>query len=125
LIGDIRHALQLQQEGPHQQQEGDEAGHRVARQADEVRLPHAPIGKGLAGLDGDLPQVQRAERCTAGLMWSSSPTDTPPLVRIRSWVGGASRSASTVRRAVGHDAQVRDLAAQPQQQARRKKRLEL
>ena len=38
-IGARRHrarALQRQQEGPHQQQEGDEAGHRVAGQADEM-----------------------------------------------------------------------------------------
>ena len=91
-------ALQLQQERPHQQQEGDEAGHRVAGQADETcASPTCRYAKRLAGLHRDLPQVERAQSaCTAGLMWSSSPTDTPPLVRIRSWPCAASRSACAV-----------------------------
>jgi hypothetical protein len=57
-------------------------------------------------------------------MWSSSPTLTPPLVRIRSCPsrGLAQRLRGGVA-PVGHDAQIAHLAAQAQQQARRKKRL--
>jgi hypothetical protein len=51
-------------------------------------------------------------------MWSSSPTETPPVVMIRSLASAASRSAAMVVFAVvGHDAQVVHFAAQAVQQS--------
>jgi hypothetical protein len=62
-----------QDEGPHQHQEGDEARHRVAGQADEVGaaaaggVVHAAEGHRLAGLHGDQPQVELAFGLHRGL----------------------------------------------------------
>jgi hypothetical protein len=81
------------------------------------------IGEGLAGLDGDLPQVQRAQALTAGLTWSSSPTDTPPLVRIRSCAAAAPRRASTVASRLS-GTMPRSVTSQPRRcSSARKKRL--
>jgi hypothetical protein len=55
-----------------------------------------PKASGLPGLIAILPVLERAFGLTAGLMWSSSPTETPPLVRIRSLPGAASRSGVRV-----------------------------
>ena len=63
---------------------------------------------------------------TAALMWSSSPTDTPPVVTIRSLCSAAVRNASMVasRRS---GTMPRSLTSQPRRvsRARMKKRLEL
>jgi hypothetical protein len=85
----------------HGQQEGDEARHRVARQADEQRRRRRrraarAEGQRLAGLHRDLPSSRGAFGQHAGRRWSSSPTETPPEVTIRSLPAAASRSASRV-----------------------------
>jgi len=43
-----------------------------------------PKARGLPGLMAICHKSRWPRLCTAGLIWSSSPTDTPPLVRIRS-----------------------------------------
>src|SRR5688572_23032010 len=58
----LMRALQLEDKGPNQQQEGDKTRHRVARQADEMAGANLAVSKGLAGLDGDLPERQFAQR---------------------------------------------------------------
>jgi hypothetical protein len=59
-------------------------------------------------------------------MWSSSPTETPPLVRITSWDWAASRSAWTVA-SRWSGTMPKSVTSQPMRRnkALRKKRLEL
>ena len=59
-------APQAAQHRAHEELEGDEAAHRVARQAEEDAMPAigprcAAVGQRLAGLDGHAPQVERAD----------------------------------------------------------------
>jgi hypothetical protein len=55
-------------------------------------------------------------------MWSSSPTETPPVVMI---VAQDAARSSIVASPVRHDAEVDDLASSRWSSARMKKRLEL
>jgi hypothetical protein len=55
---------------------------------------------------------------TAGLTWSSSPTETPPLVMIRSLSAAAGAGFAGGVELVGHDAEVAHFAAQAFEQAR-------
>ena len=112
----------------HRHQEGDEARDRVAGQADEQRLarppslgaaaPTAPNASGLPGLIATCHSSSRPSAGTAGRRWSSSPTETPPAVTIRSCAAAAlaQRCARGVE-PVGHDAQIGDVAAGRLQQA--------
>lgn len=89
--------LQPQQERAHQQQEGQVTRHRVAGQADvgpagrptsgpaPASRRTIPCTKGLPGFTAICQRSSRPSCSTAGLMWSFKLTDTPPLVRIRSW----------------------------------------
>ena len=59
-------AAQPPQDGAHEELEGDEAADRVAGQPEEQAVAAvgprcAPVGERLAGLDGDPPEVERAE----------------------------------------------------------------
>jgi len=84
LLGEARRelgrALQLENERPHQQEEGDEAGNRVARKADDPTSALAGEHQRLTRPHRDLPeiefdpgsrecllnQVMHAHRCSAG-----------------------------------------------------------
>ena len=73
-----------------------------------VGAAHRAEGQRLAGLDRDLPQVEPAFGLhRRACRWSSSPTETPPEVRIRSLPARAApqRVARGVE-LVGHDAEV-------------------
>ena len=115
--------LQLQQKRPHQQQEGDEAGHRVARQPHEMRRaagrapPHLPIGERLAGLHGDLPEIKLAELLDRGLdvvflAHRDAAGGEDQVVPFGGRLQRGQRGGAVVR----HDAQVAHRAAQAQQQ---------
>ena len=70
ICSNLRDTLQLEQERPHQQQKRDEARNRVAWQAHEMSLArlsiNTSVSKGLARLDGDLPQVEMPQRFHRG-----------------------------------------------------------
>ena len=55
----IMNALRTQQEGAHEDEEGDEARHRIARQADERGRANTPEGQRPTGLHRDSPHEQR------------------------------------------------------------------
>jgi len=58
--------------------------------------PTLPKARGLPGLIATCHSSIRPSAATAGRIWSSSPTDTPPDVRIRSCVPAAPRRAARV-----------------------------
>ena len=101
---EVARALQApQHERPREQQEGDEARHRIARQADEPgasrRANTSPKASGLPGFIAICQRSSAPSASTAGLMWSSSPTETPPQVTIRSAVAAARAARRAWRRA--------------------------
>ena len=57
-----------------------------------------PYANGLPGFSAIFHILSSPTACTAGLTWSSSPADTPPLVMIRSLSTAASRRTSCVAR---------------------------
>ena len=101
---------------------------RPMNQADEPSpRQHLAEGQRLARLDRDLPQVEPPFGLTAGFRWSSSPTDTPPQVTIRSLPrGGAAQRLAGGVEPVGHDAEVvADRSPAPAIRPRSVKRFEL
>ncbi|MNV44887.1 hypothetical protein D3C71_1366650 [compost metagenome] len=120
LRSNVHHTLQPQHKRAHQQRKGQKARHRVAGQAHEVGgttvTRDLAIGKRLAGLHGDLPQVERAQRLDGGL-------DVVFLAHTHAAAGqdqvvcaaGLAQGVDGGVAPVGHDAKVRHLAAQAQQ----------
>ena len=86
--------------------------------------PTRPQANGLPGLMAICHRSRLPSACTAGLMWSSSPTDTPPLVSTTSCPAAASRSAARVA-SRWSGTLPRSVNSQPRRctSARRKKRL--
>ena len=85
-----------------------------------------PKAKGLPGLMAKAHKCSSPKACTAGFTWSSSPTDTPPLVRIRSCCWAACANMAWVGASLSGRLP-KSVTTQPRRssKARRKKRLEL
>nr|GEU28576.1 hypothetical protein [Tanacetum cinerariifolium] len=111
------HALQAQDERPHEHQKGDKARHRIAGQAHEKRRAHLAKRQRLARLDGDLPHGEPAFRFHGRLDMvflahrHAARRDDQVMAPGRL----AQHGAGGVQR-IGHDAEVGDVAAEVFQQ---------
>ena len=75
-----------------------------------------PIATGRPGLIAIRHSTSVPTLSTPALTWSSSPVETPPVVRIRSWAPATCLQALRQRGAVvADDAEIADLAAKPRQ----------
>ena len=78
--------------------------------------PMMPIATGRPGLIAIRHSTSLPTLSTLALTWSSSPVETPPVVRIRSWRAGHLLQRARERGAlVAQDAEIADLAAEPAQ----------
>ena len=75
-----------------------------------------PMATGRPGLIAIRHNTSRPTLSTPALTWSSSPVETPPVVRIRSWLPATFLQRVCQRRGlVAQNAEIGDLAAQPAQ----------